>query len=127
MDTPSSAVHDLEAMETREAAAVWEAKGLVRHSLHKRRLVRTVPGVWRTARPCPSRFRFPTSTLLVFLGCSMTLRDPLNRPMRTRMSGGVAGESGRPLPYADVSGDRSFVCLSSVPRDCITIAKVFSV
>ena len=28
----------------------------------------------------------------------MTLRDPLNRPMRTRMSGGVAGESGRPLP-----------------------------
>jgi hypothetical protein len=28
----------------------------------------------------------------------MALRDPLNRPMRTRMSGGVAGESGRPLP-----------------------------
>ena len=25
VDTPSSAVHDLEAMETREAAAVWEA------------------------------------------------------------------------------------------------------
>ena len=28
----------------------------------------------------------------------MALRDPLNRPMRTRMSGGVAGASGRPLP-----------------------------
>jgi hypothetical protein len=72
--------------------------GLVRHSLHKQRVARTVPGVWRTARPCPSRFRSPTSTLLVFLGCSMALRDPLNRPMRTRMSGGVAGASGRPLP-----------------------------
>src|SRR5664279_3763973 len=72
--------------------------GLVRHSLHKQRVARTSPGVWRTARPCPSRFRSPTLTLLVFLGCSMALRDPLNRPMRTRMSGGVAGESGRPLP-----------------------------
>src|SRR5664279_2558226 len=72
--------------------------GLVRHSLHKQRVARTAPGVWRTARPCPSRFRSPTLTLLVFLGCSMALRDPLNRPMRTRMSGGVAGESGRPLP-----------------------------
>src|SRR5437899_12166269 len=28
----------------------------------------------------------------------MALRNPLNRRMRTRMSGGVAGESGRPLP-----------------------------
>jgi hypothetical protein len=28
----------------------------------------------------------------------MALRNPLNRPMRTRMSGGVAGVSGRPLP-----------------------------
>jgi len=72
--------------------------GLVRYSLHKQRVARTVPGVWRTARPCPSRFRSPTSTLLVFLGCSMALRDPLNRPMRTRMSGDVAGASGRPLP-----------------------------
>ena len=72
--------------------------GLVRNSLHKRRVVRTVPGGWRTARPCPSRFRSPTSTLSVFLGCSMALRNPLNRPMRTRMSGGVAGASGPPLP-----------------------------
>jgi thiosulfate/3-mercaptopyruvate sulfurtransferase len=37
-------------------------------------------------------------TLVAFLGCSTVLRNPLNRPMRTRMSGGVAGESGRPLP-----------------------------
>ena len=37
-------------------------------------------------------------TFSVLLGCSMDLRNPLNRRMRTRMSGGVAGESGRPLP-----------------------------
>jgi hypothetical protein len=64
-------------------------------------IVRTAPGGWRAALPCPSRFRSPTLTLLVFLGCSTALRNPLNRPMRTRMSGGVAGESGRTLPHAD--------------------------
>jgi len=32
---------------------------------------------------------------------AMVLRNPLNRPMRTRMSGGVAGAAGRPLPYAN--------------------------
>jgi hypothetical protein len=37
-------------------------------------------------------------TLSAFLACAMTLRNPLNRRMRTRMSGGVAGESGQPLP-----------------------------
>jgi hypothetical protein len=31
---------------------------------------------------------------LVYLACSLAMRNPLNRPMRTRMSGGVAGESG---------------------------------
>jgi len=35
---------------------------------------------------------------LDFLLCSMGQRNPLNRRMRTRMSGGVAGERGRPLP-----------------------------
>ena len=52
------------------------------------------PWLWRIARPGPSRFRLPTSTLSGFLGCSMALRNPLNRPMRTRTSGGVAGVSG---------------------------------
>jgi hypothetical protein len=33
-------------------------------------------------------------TLSGFLDYSMALRNPLNRRMRTRMSGGVAGESG---------------------------------
>ena len=36
----------------------------------------------------------------------MTLRNPLNRRMRTRMSGGVAGESGRPLPLCRLFDDR---------------------
>src|SRR5438094_869065 len=39
-----------------------------------------------------------TSPRLDFLLCSMGQRNPLNRRMRTRMSGGVAGERGRPLP-----------------------------
>src|SRR5580704_7051374 len=30
---------------------------------------------------CLSRSRLPTSTLLVFLGCSTALRNPLNRPV----------------------------------------------
>ena len=38
-------------------------------------------------------------------GCSMALRNPLNRPMRTRMSGGVAGVSGRPLPLCLFSAE----------------------
>jgi hypothetical protein len=52
----------------------------------------------KTFRPSLSRFPLFTSIRLVFLGCSAATRNPLNRPMRTRMSGGVAGESGRPLP-----------------------------
>jgi len=39
-----------------------------------------------------------TSILLVFLGCSMALRNPLNRRCGPARSGGVAGASGRPLP-----------------------------
>jgi len=35
----------------------------------------------------------------------MALHNALNRPMRTRMSGGVAGESGRPLPLCRFSGE----------------------
>ena len=36
--------------------------------------------------------------LLVFFDSSMVLHNPLDRPMRTRMSGGVAGEGERPAP-----------------------------
>jgi hypothetical protein len=39
---------------------------------------------------------------------SMALRNPLNRPLRTRMSGGVAGESGRPLPLCRFGTPRMF-------------------
>src|ERR1700688_2381752 len=44
------------------------------------------------------RYLSLTLTLAVFLDSSMTQRDPLNRRTRTRIYGGVAGESGRPLP-----------------------------
>jgi RNA-directed DNA polymerase len=80
-------------------------RGVGRTSLHQRRVVRTAPGGWRTARPCRSRFRSPTSTLSGFPDCSPATRNPLNRPMRTRTSGGVAGESGQPLPLCRFQRD----------------------
>jgi Group II intron, maturase-specific domain len=64
----------------------------------KTQAVHTVLGVWRTVRRWPSPYPMLTSPRLGFLLCSMGQRNPLNRRMRTRMSGGVAGENGRPLP-----------------------------
>jgi hypothetical protein len=64
----------------------------------ERRAVRTARGDWRIAPLYNTRYPSLTSIRLVFLDSSMALRNPLNRRMRTRMSGGVAGESGRPLP-----------------------------
>jgi RNA-directed DNA polymerase len=57
-------------------------------------------GPWRLANSPLCNARYPSLTLTrsVFLDSSMALCNPLNRPMRTRMSGGVAGASGRPLP-----------------------------
>jgi hypothetical protein len=69
-----------------------------RHWLHVRRGAHTALGIWRTVRPCLPRFPSLTSIRLLYLDCSLAMRNPLNRPMRTRMSGGVAGASGRPLP-----------------------------
>ena len=55
--------------------------------------VRMVPGVWLTARPCHWLFPLLTSTRSVFLGCwTRSSLTELNRRMRTRMYGGVAGE-----------------------------------
>src|SRR5664279_1904175 len=57
------------------------------------------PGAWPTARLCRPHFRLLTSLRSVFLGCWMcSSSTELNRRMRTRMYGGVAGEGGRPLP-----------------------------
>ena len=52
------------------------------------------PGAWPTVPPCTSRRPPNTSTRLAFRACTLALRNPLNRRMRTRMSGGVAGEAG---------------------------------
>ena len=50
--------------------------------------------------------------------CTMTLRNPLNRRMRTRMSGGVAGESGRPLPLCRL-GLYSVLCTTNPQILCV--------
>jgi hypothetical protein len=57
-------------------------------------------GPWRLriAQTYNTRSLSLISIRFVFLDFSMALRNPLNRRMRTRMSGGVAGESGRLLP-----------------------------
>jgi len=56
------------------------------------------------------------------------MRNPLNRPMRTRMSGGVAGESGRPLPLCRFLidccqfKDSSIARVAKTPRTPLTVA-----
>src|SRR5438552_6437891 len=73
-------------------------------SRHKPPAVPMGPGAWPTARPCSPHFRLLTSMLSVFLGCwTCSSSTELNRRMRTRMYGGVAGESGRPLPLCRFS------------------------
>src|SRR6266576_5422615 len=75
-----------------------------------------VPGVWPTARLCSLHFRLLTSMRSVFLGCWMcSSSTELNRRMRTRMYGGVAGESRRPLPLCRFarSGTLDAVCGAS--------------
>ena len=52
-------------------------------------------GASPTVRPCRLRFRLLTSMRSVFLDCwTRSSSTELNRRMRTRMYGGVAGESG---------------------------------
>ncbi|HEY6264940.1 MAG TPA: hypothetical protein VIW93_09065, partial [Candidatus Acidoferrum sp.] len=48
-----------------------------------------------------------TLTLSVFLDSSMTSRNPLNRRTRTRIYGGVAGASGRPLPLCRLASNET--------------------
>src|ERR1022692_1342945 len=93
MDTASSAIHDLETVETRQSAVreATSTRGEIRISPHRRRAVRSARGDWRIVPPCILRCPLRTSTLLVFHDCLVLYRDPLNRRMRTRMSGGVAG------------------------------------
>jgi len=66
-------------------------------------------GPWRLANsPALSLEHFPllTSTRSVFHDCLNCFSSTeLNRRMRTRMSGGVAGESGRPLPLCRLGAD----------------------
>jgi hypothetical protein len=54
----------------------------------------TVLGVWLTVSRWLSHYPMLTSPRLDFLPCLTVQRNPLNRLMRTRMSGSVAGASG---------------------------------
>ena len=76
--------------------------------------VRTALGGWRTVPHWRSHCPMLTSPHLDSRRCSTAQRKPLNRRMRTRMSGGVAGESGRPLPLCRLAalGRRSQVLRS---------------
>src|SRR5713226_4854761 len=69
--------------------------GSVGTSPHKRRAAHTALGIWRTVQPSLSRFPLLTSIRSVFLGCSMPMRNPLNRRTRTRIYGGCAGINRR--------------------------------
>jgi len=64
--------------------------------------VLTARGVWRTALLCnapyPCLLDSPSSSSTFRLA----LRDPLNRPMRTRRFGCVAGESGATRPLCPI-------------------------
>ncbi len=52
------------------------------------------PGDSRIVPPCITRSPWPTLTHSIFLDSSTDWRNPLNRRTRTRISAGVAGESG---------------------------------
>jgi hypothetical protein len=86
-------------------------------SPRKRRGVRSVPGIWRTARPCLTRFPSPTSTRLDSLVCSMALRNLGTAGCGPARPGGVAGASGRPLPLCRLrrQGLGVFVALTVRP------------
>jgi RNA-directed DNA polymerase len=70
------------------------SSGSVGTSPPKRRVAPPALGIWRTARLWPSRFPSLISMRLVPHACSMAMRNPLNRRIRTRRYGGVAGADG---------------------------------
>jgi hypothetical protein len=72
--------------------------GSVRISLRKRRAVLTALGDWRIAPRCNTHYPSLSLTLSVFLGCSMALRDPRNRPTRTACRVAWQGERATAPP-----------------------------
>jgi len=72
-------------------------------------------GASPTVRPWHLRFRLLTATLSVFRDCWIASSSTeLNRRMRTRMYGGVAGESGGPLPLCRFWRDHGVLNFSSI-------------
>jgi hypothetical protein len=95
MDTAKAAIHDLEAVETRQGAvrqAVCPGSEQRPGCPNSRKRSRSMAHR-QQPRPEPMRSQTPTSTRLDFHGCSLAHSSiHPNRRMRTRMSGGVAGE-----------------------------------
>jgi len=94
MDPAQVAIRDLEAVEAQQGAVRSATPADIGHDLAAQ-TAGSPHGPWPTARLCSPPFRLLTSTRAVFPGCwtSSSLTE-LNRRMRTRMYGGVAGESG---------------------------------
>jgi hypothetical protein len=67
---------------------------LVSNTYRPMRVAPTALGIWRTVRPCLTRFPSLTSIRWVSLACSMAMPNPLNRRTRTRLYGGAAGADG---------------------------------
>jgi len=115
--TPSVLRRLEEWIRRRLRSMIWKQwkRGKVRFAKLRQRNIRPAlaaqtagspHGPWRLAhsRPCSPPFRLLTSIRSVFHGCWMcSSSTELNRRMRTRMYGGVAGESGRPLPLCRLS------------------------
>jgi hypothetical protein len=84
--TERPASHEQLMEEVCERENCWQA--------YKQRVVRTAHGDWRIAPLSNTRYPSLTSIRLVYLACSLTMRNPLNRRTRTRIYGGVAGADG---------------------------------
>jgi hypothetical protein len=93
LDTTSVAIHDLEAVETREAAirAVASSRGRSgpRRENGRQPTRPLAPG--EQSSPCYRASHCLLRLGLVSLDYSMAMRNPLNRRTRTRIYGGVAG------------------------------------
>jgi hypothetical protein len=96
LDMPTAAVVSVEAVEWKRGSvrfAELTQRAWTRSSLLKRRAARTTRGGLRNLPACTSHCPMPVAHRLDFHPCLTVQRNPLNRPMRTRMSGGCAGKN----------------------------------
>jgi hypothetical protein len=102
-ETERPARHERLMEEVCERKNCWQAYKRVK--ANKRRAVPTARGIWRTVRLCLARFPSITSPRLVYLACSLTRRNPLNRRMRTRTSWWCGRDEQATAPPMPISSD----------------------